>query len=108
VQPSIVEGFCLAVAEALAAGMVVAATDTGGIRDYGIDRSNMFIIKGFSRDKIADVLRQAMESYSTIVETMSAAAIETAQKKFNEDAVRRLWALARAMLMTIRFSRPMK
>ncbi|MDX8502972.1 glycosyltransferase [Mesorhizobium sp. VK4C] len=35
------EGFCIAVAEAMLAGLPVIATDVGGIRDYGIDGENM-------------------------------------------------------------------
>ena len=36
-----VEGFCIAVAEAMLAGLPVIAVDVGGIRDYGRDGENM-------------------------------------------------------------------
>lgn len=38
------EGFCIVVAEAMSAGMPVVATNVGGIREYGIDRTNILTL----------------------------------------------------------------
>ena len=39
------EGFCIVVAEAMAAGLPVIATAVGGMREYGIDGQNMVRLK---------------------------------------------------------------
>ena len=39
------EGFCIVVAEAMAAGLPVIATAVGGVREYGIDGQNVVTLK---------------------------------------------------------------
>jgi glycosyltransferase involved in cell wall biosynthesis len=98
VQPSLYEGQCLATVEAMAAGMVVVATDFGGVRDYGIDRKNMLKIQGFTAADIATTLRETMDNYATIAQPMARAAQATAQQKFGATSVMKKWQLAAAEL----------
>lgn len=94
VQPSLYEGQCLATVEAMAAGMVVVATDFGGARDYGVDRKNMLKIKGFAAADIAATLRETMDNYAVIAQPMARAAQATAQQKFGAISVLKKWQLA--------------
>jgi glycosyltransferase involved in cell wall biosynthesis len=99
VQSSQVEGFCLAVAEAMAAGMPVVATATGGVRDYGIDGVNMTYIDGVAPDDIAATLRRVIANFPEQAPRLSAAALETAKTHFSEAAVRAAWRPAQALLV---------
>ncbi len=111
IQPSRFEGFPLAVAEAMAAGMVVIASDVGGIRTYCTDGVDMLKInkpdpadamKSVPAADIANVLRRAMQQYDRIAAPLSSAAIATSQKYFGETAVKQQWDKARAFLMAPR------
>jgi glycosyltransferase involved in cell wall biosynthesis len=52
------EGFCIAVAEAMLAGLPVIAGDVGGIRDYGREGENMLKLCGpTAEDTAAAILR---------------------------------------------------
>jgi glycosyltransferase involved in cell wall biosynthesis len=58
VNLSEVEGFCIAVAEAMLAGLPVIAVDVGGIRDYGLDSENMLKLSSAdAEDACAAILR---------------------------------------------------
>jgi glycosyltransferase involved in cell wall biosynthesis len=60
IQPSKSEGLCIAVLEAMAAGMPVVATDIGGIRRYGMDGHNMIKSASPNREDLADAIRRAL------------------------------------------------
>lgn len=90
-QPSLHEGFCLATAEAMAAGLPVVATDFAGTRDYGCPDVNMIKIEGYDKDSIARALTMVVERYSALAPSLSAGAIATARERFTEHPVRARW-----------------
>jgi glycosyltransferase involved in cell wall biosynthesis len=53
VSSSVAEGFCLPAAEAMASGCAVAATDSGGIRDFAIDGENALLSRPSDPDALA-------------------------------------------------------
>ena len=60
INASDTEGFCIVVAEALAVGLPVIATDVGGIREYGVDGENMLKLKHCTaRELVATISRAA-------------------------------------------------
>ncbi len=61
VQPSLAEGFGLAVVEAMAAGKPVVVTPVGGLSEIVVDRETGIVAKGTDLTDIADALRVALE-----------------------------------------------
>jgi glycosyltransferase involved in cell wall biosynthesis len=60
VNLSEVEGFCIAVAEAMLAGLPVVAVDVGGIRDYGVDGENMLKLPSATAEAARAAIRRLM------------------------------------------------
>ncbi|MFY9288717.1 MAG: glycosyltransferase [Alphaproteobacteria bacterium] len=98
VQPSLHEGFCIATAEAMGAGMVVVATDFNGLRDYGT-LTNHIQIEGFSAEKIAKALQHCMDNYDELAPLMSRSALRTAESNFSGAIVREQWERAKQQLL---------
>ena len=61
VNVSDTEGFCIVVAEAMAVGLPVIATNVGGIREYGVDGINMLKLENDSVASIVAALRLLAE-----------------------------------------------
>ena len=52
------EGFCIVVAEAMAAGLPVIATSVGGIREYGRDDENIVALHTADADHLAEQIER--------------------------------------------------
>ena len=64
VNLSEVEGFCIAVAEAMVAGLPVVAVDVGGIRDYGDDGVNMLKLSSANAERARAAILRLMADRS--------------------------------------------
>jgi len=82
------EGFCIVVAEAMAAGLPVIATPVGGIREYGRDGENIVFLQTADAGRLArqieqladdDLLRRRLgeRARQHMIERFSASAIRT-------------------------------
>lgn len=55
------EGFCIVVAEAMAAGLPVIATAVGGVREYGLNGKNMLTLKALDADALVSLIARLAE-----------------------------------------------
>jgi glycosyltransferase involved in cell wall biosynthesis len=81
VMPSRNEGFGLAAVEAMACGLPVVRTPSGGARDQIVDGHNGFLIGFDSPGQLAGRIKQLRQSTS-LTQCLSANAIKTAHRDF--------------------------
>jgi glycosyltransferase involved in cell wall biosynthesis len=55
------EGFCIVVAEAMAAGLPVIATAVGGVREYGLNGKNMLTLKALDAEALVSHIERLAE-----------------------------------------------
>jgi glycosyltransferase involved in cell wall biosynthesis len=101
VQPSLHEGCCLATVEAMAAGMVVAATAFAGTRHYGKDGHNIKIIHDMDPTSIARELGWVMDHYARIAPQYSRNAQQTIMQHFGAEPVHAMWRMAQNTMLNL-------
>lgn len=93
VMGSMREGLCRSVIEAMAAGLVVVATDVGAIRQYGVDGQNMIKSRGPGADDLAAAVACALDM-GQAVRPLQEGALQTVRREFSGQVVRRRWRAA--------------
>ncbi|MCB2082072.1 MAG: glycosyltransferase [Rickettsiales bacterium] len=87
-QPSLWEGLCIGVLEAMADGMPVVASDVGGMQDYGKDGHNMLkITEPTNAALVADLVASLIDSEERC-EQIGQHAAEDALRLFGEETVK--------------------
>lgn len=101
IQPSLNEGFCIALAEAMNLGIPCIATRFGGSDEYGTG-ANMIKTEGYTRDDLYKSLKQMMDNYANIASDMSREAQKTMQENYSLKPVWKLWNAALDMIKDIK------
>jgi glycosyltransferase involved in cell wall biosynthesis len=88
VFPTLFEGFGLPPLEAMACGIPVVLTDSGGIREFAKDGKNCLMVPAGKPEPLANAVRRAVES-PELRNSLANAGIDTAQPFTWEDTVER-------------------
>jgi glycosyltransferase involved in cell wall biosynthesis len=94
------EGLCRSVLEAMAAGLLVVSTDSGGMKDYGVDGENMIKAAASDRASLASALRRALEM-GPEAHRIRERALETIERQFSPAVVRSQWRAALGAITTM-------
>lgn len=86
ILPSRQETLPVSIAEALAAGRVVIATDVGGVKEMYINNESGYVLKKDDKDGLVQLLKQ-LHSNKELVKRISTAAREIALKRYHPDVV---------------------
>lgn len=91
------EGLSIATLEAMSAALPVAATSVGGIKDYGVDGENLFIIDGFDEYAIAAAL-ETLIGDASLRERIGKNARKTALEYYGEEATKQALEHAKGVM----------
>jgi glycosyltransferase involved in cell wall biosynthesis len=86
VFPTEKEAFGISLVEAMACGLSVVATPTGGIKDFLIDGENGLQVEAGSFQELYDALDRVI-SDPAFAAALGSAALSTARARFSRDAV---------------------
>lgn len=86
VQPSRVEPFGLGVVEAMALGVPVVATRTGGLTEVVEDGVSGLLVEPDDDQALADAIAQIVDD-AELAKSLAAAGLERARAKFSDDAM---------------------
>jgi glycosyltransferase involved in cell wall biosynthesis len=86
VFPTEKEAFGISLVEAMACGLPVIATPTGGIKDFLVDRENGLLVEAGSFEQLREGLQRLIRDAS-LAGTLGSAALLTAQSRFARGAV---------------------
>jgi glycosyltransferase involved in cell wall biosynthesis len=98
VQPSLWEGLCRTVLEAMAEGLLVISTDVGGMSDYGVDGDNMIKATSPDRERLAEALQRALQLPEREIASMGRRAAATVAEQFSSRVVEVEWRRALQVL----------
>ena len=82
-QPSIQEGFCNAVLEAQAMGLLCIVTDAEGLSDNVLDGKTGWVVTKRSPEKIVDSIQEILKSPTEFLDQVKEYAVQRVQEEFN-------------------------
>ena len=89
VNASDTEGFCIVVAEAMAVGLPVIATNVGGIREYGENGGNMLKLESDDVDHLVSAIRR-LAGHEAIRRSLGDRAHRDMTSQYSVEAIRAL------------------
>ncbi|RYG61591.1 MAG: glycosyltransferase family 1 protein [Alphaproteobacteria bacterium] len=97
IQPSLREGLCITVVEAMRHGLPVIASPRGGMLDYGVDGENILFADPDSPEAIANAISKLVQD-DKLRKKLAENAITSMESRFGTVALRQKLAAARAAL----------
>ncbi len=92
IQPSVQEGFCNAVLEAQAMGLLCVVTDAEGLSENVINGKSGFVVPKRSPQAMADIIVEITQMTDEARQQIRTFAVERVRKEFNLEDQQRKWA----------------